>query len=53
MKVKTILAAFSVISMSYVSVALAEDTAAASTEEAVAPAVETMKVFIVTAKGGG
>ncbi len=50
---KSILAAFSVISMSGVSVAQEEDSAAATTEEAAVPAAETMKVFIVTAKGGG
>jgi len=53
MKVNAILAAFAVVSMGGVSVALAEDTSAASTEKAAAPAAETMKVFIVTAKGGG
>ncbi len=53
MKVNAILAAFAVVSMGGVSVALAEDTSAASTEKAAAPAVETMRVFIVTAKGGG
>ena len=37
--------------MGGVSVALAE--AAASTEKAAVPAAETMKVFIVTARGGG
>ena len=53
MKAKSILAAFTVISMGGVSVALAENATAASTEKAAAPAAETMKVFIVTAKGGG
>lgn len=36
-----------------VSVALAEDPSAAPTEKAASPAAETMKVFIVTATGGG
>ncbi|MEO1855887.1 MAG: hypothetical protein ABGY95_00795 [Rubritalea sp.] len=53
MKVKSILTAFAVISMGGSSVALAEVAPAASTEKAAASAVETMKVFIVTAKGGG
>lgn len=39
--------------MGGVSVALAEDASAASTEKAASPAAETMKVFIVTATGGG
>ena len=51
MNVKSILAACTIISMGGVSVALAE--AAASTEKAAVPAAETMKVFIVTARGGG
>ena len=41
------------ISIGGVSVALTENTTGASTEKATAPAAETMKVFIVTAKGGG
>lgn len=53
MKVNAILAAFAVVSMGGVSVSLAEDTPAASTEKAAAPAAGTMKVFIVSAKGGG
>ncbi|MFT5882798.1 MAG: hypothetical protein ACI9FG_001305 [Crocinitomicaceae bacterium] len=53
MKVNAILAAFAVVSMGGVSVSLAEDTPAASTEKSAAPAAGTMKVFIVSAKGGG
>ena len=34
-------------------ISVAADTTAASTEKSAASAVETMKVFIVTAKGGG
>ncbi len=53
MKAKSILAAFAVISIGGVSVALTENTTGASKEKAAVPAAETMKVFIVTAKGGG